>query len=464
VYVVVRDRGVLLSEDFGLHWHEATKDIANFLAKQWGNAVVVNPAQPSTLYFSASERFNVVPEWWRWRHPGLFVSRNRGATWSPIISTGMVEGRFDGEAYLARVDVSEWWRSRGWFGFNPMGWAVDPTDGRHLYVHDYYGVWASEDGGEHWRAAMKGLATTCVATILCHPKRKGEVFLGLFDVGLFHTRDGGRTIERLPYPASDCANLALETRDGEETLYSVVVERREGKRFGRTLALSRDGGRTWMRRPAPRGARLGAVELDPFRPHVLYCGRWMSPDGGKTWQELALPSGWEGRVVPDPTAQGRLYAWNRRGVWLSTDGGQTWRDISAGIPTVHPGRREIKALAVLPLRGRVFVGSDVYGLFLSEDQGQHWRNVLPHCYISAIGCGNEGRTVVAGAWRPWYAPREEHQPGLFLSRDGGETWARIDTALGVTAAPSVLLVEPLRPSRIWLGTRGNGAFVGEFGE
>ncbi|NOY81070.1 MAG: hypothetical protein GXP31_08705 [Kiritimatiellaeota bacterium] len=462
VYVAVRDRGVLVSDDHGETWRLSNSGIEAFLDKQWANAVAVNPAIPDRVYLAACERFGAVREWWRWRHPGLFMSRDGGARWGPIVGNAMVNGRFDASVWLRHVDTGGWWKSAGWFCFNPMGWAVEPKRGERLFIHDFYGVWASDDGGVQWRAAMNGLAVTCARAIVCDPTRKGRAWFGFADVQLFRTDDAGRSVRVLSgYPTSNCTNLALETRRGGATLYSVADRKR--------LVLSTDGGETWRDAFAqpPKGSKLGGAVLDSFQPDGLYCGRWYTPDGGRSWAALALPEAWRGQVVPDPTQEKRLYAWSQRGVRRSTDGGRTWENADRGVPEVHPGKRIIRAFAVLPATGRIFVGSDVHGLLCSDDRGEHWRTLLPDCYVSAVGCGVDGRTVVAGAWRPWFAPESRDarfRPGVFLSRDGGDTWRRIDGTLGNVAPPSVLVVDPTMPGRVWLGTSGNAVLIGEFGE
>lgn len=454
-YVVVRDRGLMVTEDYGETWRPCVRGIETYLERQWGNAVAVGSVQPERVYFAACERFGEVEQWWQWRHPGLFVSEDRGGVWAPIISGSVVDGQFSIEKYLSHVDARGWWRSAGWFGFNPMGWGLDPKDPRHLYVHDFYGVWASDDGGENWRQAMEGLASTCVGAVACNPTRADEVYFGLLDVAFFRTCDGGRSIEYFEssYPASNCTNLAVETREGEETIYSVATGR---------LVVSKDRGETWSRDMSqpPEGAELGPVTLDRFRPHLLYCGRWRSSDGGQSWQEMSgLGKGWAGQVVSDPSKQGRLYAWDTYGVQVSEDDGKTWTDVSTGIPAVHQGKRRITGLAVLG-DGKVMVGSAVHGLLMSEDKGKTWRAVLRERYISALDCGPDGKTVVAAAWTPWY--HEGYEAGVFVSLDGSKSWARIDENLGVTARVSAIAVDPLRAGRVWIGTSGNAVYVGQW--
>ncbi|MCS7254697.1 MAG: hypothetical protein RMK18_11720 [Armatimonadota bacterium] len=464
VYAAIKEKGVVISDDGGKNWRVSIDGIEQFLERQWATAVVVNPVKPSTVYLCASERFEVLPEWWRWRHPGIFVSENSGESWRPIISASMVEGKFSIAAYLNAIDALGWWRGRGWFGFNPRGISVDMKTGKRLMLNDWYGVWVSDDGGESWRAAMNGLAVTVVPVILCHPKRRGEVYFGLMDVQLFRSEDDGQTVRHLgKYPASSCTNLALEVRDGE-ALYSVA---------GGRLFVSKDKGESWqvVEGNLPEGALLGPVAIDPFRPHWLYCGAFMTPDGGKTWRRLNLPENWQGRIVPDMTKLDRLYAFDGKMVLRSDDGGKSWRDVSEGLPFVHHNLRVLSAIAVQPKTGRVFVGSDVHGLFVSENGGESWRCVFPNRYISSIACAEDGDIVVVGAWCPWFAVSEEHKAGIFWTRTsqwGEPIWRRIDSEIrhnvGGIAMPTSIAVDPFYPARIYFGTGGNGAFVGEFGE
>lgn len=453
-YAVVRDKGLLLSRDWGKTWRVAVRGIEGYLRRQWANAVAVVPRPRGPIYLSASERFGALPEWWRWRHPGLFVSRDEARHWEPVIAGSLTGGRFDQAAYLSHVSVKGWWKSAGWFAFNPMGWAIDSKDPRRIYIHDFFGVWASKDAGRNWRAAMKGLATTCVGALVCSPQQRDLAYIGLLDVSFFRTVDGGKTIEHreFSYPASDCTNLCVAVVEERELIYSAI---------GRKVVLSKDRGKSWtVLWEAPEGARLGPAAVDSFRPQVIYCGRWRSRDGGRMWEEMdGLPDGWTGHVVPDPDKPGLLYAWNEYSVLKSQDGGTTWRNVSEGIPLVYKGKRRIRGMAVLPGSGRVFVASAAHGLYASDDEGRTWRCVLPQRYVSAVACGRDGRTVIVGAWTPWYAPHCD--PGVLLSSDRGETWSRIDSELGVTPRPTVLAVDPLAEGRLWLGTAGNGVFVGQ---
>jgi hypothetical protein len=243
------------------------------------------------------------------------------------------------------------------------------------------------------------------------------------------------------------------------SLYSVV---------GGKLFVSKNRGEDWeIVGEVPKEAVNCHVACDPFSQNKLYCSSFVSNDGGRSWQRMGELSGsW--RIFPNSAKNGSIYAVSDERILASSDGGKNWQDISDKLPFVHPGRRLIRAFSVQPRTGRIFAGLDVHGLFCSDNDGKTWRCVLPRQYISAIACANDGQTVVVGTWRPWFAPSEEYETGIFLSRDGGESWWRIDSSIlfefGNIAIPSALAVDPFYPARVFLGTHGNGAMVGEFGE
>jgi hypothetical protein len=55
------------------------------------------------------------------------------------------------------------------------------------------------------------------------------------------------------------------------------------------------------------------------------------------------------------------------------------------------------SLDVMPEGGKVFVGSAVHGVLVSDEHGQSRRPVLAKRYISRLDCADDGRTVAAAA-------------------------------------------------------------------
>ncbi len=454
IFAAIRDRGPIISDDFGQTWRPCTSGIDRFLKNLWTNAVFAHPRIPGRIYLACAERVKVIPQWWRFRHPDLFVSQNSAQTWRPCITRGIYPDRVDVAEYLTAVDASGWWRPAGWFAFNPMGFAAGAAD--RIYIHDWFGVWASDDAGSTWRHCMNGLATTVALAIAFSPTDKNTVYFGLADVNFLRSRDSGRSIEYFEgaFPQSRCRTIAAIAKNGGDILYSQA---------GRYLIRSDDAGQSWHRVGNPAPAEPWPIAPDPFNPSRLYCGRFVTDDEGRTWRNLPLPAGhW--RIVPDPTNPGRLYAWRSSAVMVSQDGGRTFRDCTAGLPRVHAGKPKITALAILAPQGWVYTGHDVHGVWVSRDAGKSWHQLLDRAYIGGLDCASDGRTVAAAIWLPWFGQKLGRSPCILLSRDAGKSWRRIDAALGVTASANLLRLDPRQPGRIWLGTAGNGFFVGNFAE
>lgn len=210
--------------------------------------------------------------------------------------------------------------------------------------------------------------------------------------------------------------------------------------------------------PSNIGGRLIDLVIDPNTPDVVYVaagtgGVWKSTDGGTTlvgaWADdlpqsmgaLAIaPDGtlYAGTGEPDHGGGGSYYG---TGLFRSTDGGDSWQSLgleqtgAIGRIRIDPSNpQRIFAAA----QGRLFDTGGDRGLYLSEDGGDSWRQVLDGLNDStgaidvAINPGNPD-IVLAALWDKLRFPdgREYGGPGsgAYLSTDGGESWTRIGDPL-----------------------------------
>jgi photosystem II stability/assembly factor-like uncharacterized protein len=220
-----------------------------------------------------------------------------------------------------------------------------------------------------------------------------------------------------------------------------------------------DAGLTWN--PVFDGqpiASIGAVEVAPSNPNVVYAGTgesdirsalssgdgvYKSSDAGKTWRNIGLHDSRQiSRIVIDPRnpdvvyvgALGHAYAPNdERGVFKSTDGGTTWTHVLAKGPSI--GVSDLAIAAANP--NVLFAGTwnahrppwSTYapltgpggGLYRSTDSGATWTQLTGN----GLPEGDWGRVGVAVApdGKRVYALLEAgRKSGLYRSDDGGNTW------------------------------------------
>ncbi len=230
------------------------------------------------------------------------------------------------------------------------------------------GVYKSVDGGDTW--TLTGLEQTGrVPRLVIHPDDPGTVYVCALghaygpqqERGVFRTRDGGGTWERILFVDEDtgCSDLAMDPSN-PRILFAGTWQL-EIHTWGRTsggpgggLHVSRDGGDTWEKLNGPNNV-IGlpkkpvgkvAVAIAPSNPNRVYAlletgdgipwdgqptesGQlWRSEDGGLTWTLITRNRNAMGRphyysrVVISPDDEDEAY-FLTASFTVSTDGGRT---------------------------------------------------------------------------------------------------------------------------------------------
>lgn len=186
-----------------------------------------------------------------------------------------------------------------------------------------------------------------------------------------------------------------------------------------------------------------------------------NPYAGLKWRNIG-PAFMSGRIADidwDPTDNSVWYVGvGSGGVWKTTNAGTTWQPIfddqstySIGNVTVDPSN---------PHRIWVGTGEDVGGrhvafgdgIYLSEDGGETWENkgLKQSQHISTIIVHpTDSNTVWAAVQGPLWTKGGER--GLYVTRDGGETWEKT-LGGGEWTGVTDIVIDPRNPDVLYAAT------------
>jgi photosystem II stability/assembly factor-like uncharacterized protein len=233
----------------------------------------------------------------------------------------------------------------------------------------------------------------------------------------------------------------------------------------------------------PEGNRVASIIGEPGNSSVVYIGAadggiWKTSDGGTNWAPIFDGENVSavGALAMAPSAHDVVWAgtgepWLIRpyytmgdGVYKSTDAGRTWQhmglDKTGHIARIIVDPRDANVVYVCAI-GEAFRQQHERGVFRTSDGGTTWQQIL---YVNdATGCSdlaldpNDGKTLYAGMWQleihRWNLNSGGPSSGVYVTRDGGATWAKIaghglpaaDYPLGKVAVG----VAPNNPNRVY---------------
>lgn len=252
----------------------------------------------------------------------------------------------------------------------------------------------------------------------------------------------------------------------------------------------------WRNIGPNRGGRSIAVAGSVARPNEYYFGAvggglWKTTDGGTSWKPVTdgkVDNSAVGGVAvceanPDivffttgeTELRGNIMPGN--GVYKSSDGGKTWR--SVGLQAV----RNFSRVGIDPRDcNHVLAGGFGHygepnperGVYLSRDGGQTWKKTLyrdPKTGAVDISIDpNNPNIVYAALWEAWRKPwgMSSGGPGsgLFKSSDGGETWTELTRNPGMPAGIHGKIgvsVSPADDNRVYaiIENANGGVFVSD---
>jgi photosystem II stability/assembly factor-like uncharacterized protein len=389
------------------------------------------------------------------------------------------------------------------------------------------GVLKSTDGGKTWQSINNGLGNLYVGTLFMHPENPQILLAGTGNnqyyqkAGVYLTTNGGKSwnwvsrdfelnANSVEFASSNPqiayaggSDIILRSQDGGQSWVKVSAEEygwgtpgvrggfpidfqadpRDPERifannYGGGNFLSEDGGQTWqIASSGYTGAQVRSVAVDPDQPGLVYAaarsGFFVSYDGGLTWEGRARSPYWElewNAAAVDPSNPQHILAGNnwRSTILSSSDGARTWKQVSP-----EPGEnRGMRVFAFAPSDPRlVYAGTAAFysagvfgpeipaeGIYLSRDGGQSWEqstlNQFSDAHIMDLVVAREDHEIA-------YAATSNY--GVIRTLDAGENWETVNQGLQMSRGASAVAVHPENPEIVFAGIAFGGVYKSDNG-
>jgi photosystem II stability/assembly factor-like uncharacterized protein len=427
--------GVAKSTNSGTDWQLVWKesDVAaknvndNWITERFGPAWAENPLNITVSQQDANLVYST--DFGR-----TMRTTDGGATWTAL--------------YSRRVNDAGW-TSLGLDVTNGYGIHFDPFDSKRQFItYTDIGLFRSEDGGASWNSSTAGVPSEWLNTtywIVFDPQVRGRMWsvnsythdlprpkmwrhnsVLTYKGGVCTSDDGGKNWTKsntgMDETASTHILLDPTSRVNARVLYVAG--------FGRGVYKSSDGGRTWalknngITQQEPFAWRLARSSIGTL--YVVIARRsedgsignagdgalYRSTDGAEHWQPVSLPEGTNGPngLAIDPRSPDRLYlaAWARAtgthgdggGIFLSEDGGKSWKQ-------VLDKDRHIYDVTVDPEDSNVLYAAGFESsAWRSADRGLHWSRIPGFNF----------------KWGQRVIPDPLHHDSVYITTFGGSVW------------------------------------------
>jgi photosystem II stability/assembly factor-like uncharacterized protein len=402
------------------------------------------PSQPRTFYMGVASG-------------GVWKTTDGGATWAPI-SDGQIPVGSIGSIDVAASDPDIVYVGTG-------------SDDIRSNVSTGRGVYKSTDGGKTWQ--FVGLrAAGQIGAVRIDPTNPEIVYVAAIgnafarnpERGVFRTRDGGRSWEKVLYLSDSTGAADLELQPGHPNVIYAAMWRGErkpwtiisGAREG-GLYKSTDGGDHWTKLTdgLPSGlvgkSNIAVTAANPSRVYALIeaapgGGLYRSDDAGAHWTLINTQPSLITRpfyyvtLAADPTNADVVYA-GAEGFFKSIDGGKTFRPMRVPHGDNHD-------MWVSPRDGDIMIQANDGGANVSFDGGRTWSTQYNQPTAELYG-------VVVDEQFPYrlYGAQQDNTtvivPSLPLNTGQGEEWR---TGPGCETGP--IMPHPTNPDTVYGSCKG----------
>jgi photosystem II stability/assembly factor-like uncharacterized protein len=346
------------------------------------------------------------------------------------------------------------WRSvgplRGGRSIAVVGDSKDPLV--FYFGSTHGGVWKTDDAGTYWRNVSDGFfKKSPVGAIDVSLSDPAIIYVGMGEAltrqdispgdGVYKSTDGGRTWTHVGLTETrHIAKIRIHPTNPE-----IVYVAAAGDIFGtnpdRGVFRTKDGGKTWQK-VLFKGDHVSALDLamDPTNPNVLFAslnqlqrlpwdqasggadsGLHKSTDGGDTWTDITrrpgLPKGVVGKIglAVSPVRPSRVWALVESedgGLYRSDDSGQNWQAVNHSRNLWRSAPSYMHVVADQQDADTVWVPS--YEFLKSTDGGATFTSLpMPHGDHHALWIDPKNpRRMIEGS-----------DGGATVTLNGGATWS-----------------------------------------
>ena len=376
---------------------------------------------------------------------GVFRSLNNGANWSKVLNQSYVNSLgqngnvlFAGAGVIfsnPRLNQGGIWMSLD----NGATWAPIRTALTNQIIASLAlqngNLFAGSAGGgvallsnnvQSWNELNTGLANRFTNAITV---RNSQVFVGTLGSGVYRSPDQGQNWQAASLGLPANANVQALLSNGGDLLAGL---------FGGGVYRSSNDGVSWAF-SGLTGQNINALKLGGGAIFAATDnGVYRSTDRGGAWEATGLRNQ---RVASLAYEGGRLYAGiYGGGIQISSNNGSSWT------PAGSLGNSYVTALTIGPDGATLFAGTDGGGLFRSSDGGMSWAPVLGElpANLNVYAFSVSGNKLYMGSIY-----------GVFLSEDNGQHWRQLNAGLLDIYVTSLAVTG----NQLLAGTRVGGVFI-----
>ena len=438
--------GLFKSTDAGATWTQITG--AGFPSNPGRIGVAVSPADTKRVYAFVDTNNP--------KTGGIYRSDDSGATWAQT----------DGEPRV--------W-GRGWYF---AGITADPKAPDTVYVMNT-SAYRSTDGGKSFTPFKGAPGGDDYHTLWIAPDDPTRMILGS-DQGVVISVDAGRTWSSwYNQPTGQFYHIVTDNRFP----YWVYGSQQDS---GAMAVLSRSihSGISLMdTRPIDAGGESGTIAPDPLHPGLLYSSTGSKEQFLTAWNQNIDPtllrpdehwrSEWTMPIAVSP-ADPHVFYTSHQKVFRTADGGASWKIISpdltrknntkppnldaAGLADneglARPG--VVFWLAPSPVKAKqLWAGTDDGLLWLTEDDGAHWRDVSPPgltswSKVALIDASHfDANTAYVAVDRHRL---DDNHPYIYRTHDRGKHWRAVTNGIPSGQFVNVVREDPKQAGLLYAGT------------